>query len=158
MDCFAPLSVLGLFFMLDAKYKYDKNFNITYLDYDEFERLVQELIELRKSKEFSIDTVRTIHSIFKSYYKNSIYRQELIDKFPRLIAQKFIGRKKIREFIFKRDGYSCLKCGNSDKLTIDHILPVSKKGENKISNLQTLCKSCNSKKSSSYKDYRNGSR
>ena len=33
-----------------------------------------------------------------------------------------------------------------------------KGGENKISNLQTLCKSCNSKKSDNYKDYRYGGR
>ena len=75
---------------------------------------------------------------------------------PRYIAQKFIGKKNIREFIFKRDNYKCLKCGNVKNLQLDHIIPISKGGENKLMNLQTLCNSCNSKKRDNFKDYRNG--
>lgn len=48
--------------------------------------------------------------------------------------------------IFKRDNYSCRKCGSKDNLEADHIIPISKGGLNNIFNLQTLCKECNLKK------------
>lgn len=52
-------------------------------------------------------------------------------------------------------GNRCLACGRDDvKLTVDHIVPVIKGGSNDISNLQPLCKSCNSIKNARAIDYR----
>ena len=51
-----------------------------------------------------------------------------------------------REKVFARDSYTCVSCGATDDLTLDHIVPISKGGGNSISNLQTLCRSCNSRK------------
>lgn len=48
--------------------------------------------------------------------------------------------------VFARDGYKCRQCGSSDGLSCDHIFPESKGGRLELSNLQTLCRSCNSKK------------
>ena len=53
---------------------------------------------------------------------------------------------KVRRSIFNRDGDVCCHCGSVEALTIDHIIPVSRGGSDDISNLQTLCKSCNSRK------------
>lgn len=55
--------------------------------------------------------------------------------------------KKLRERVFKRDGYACKKCKETQNLHIDHILPISKGGSSEESNLQTLCKQCNLTKS-----------
>lgn len=52
---------------------------------------------------------------------------------------------KARLSVYKRDGFQCVKCGGND-LTIDHIIPIAKGGTNADNNLQTLCRSCNSKK------------
>jgi len=48
--------------------------------------------------------------------------------------------------IWERDAYRCVKCERIQKLTIDHIIPLSKGGTNHESNLQTLCQICNKKK------------
>jgi 5-methylcytosine-specific restriction enzyme A len=54
--------------------------------------------------------------------------------------------KEVREYVFQRDNHQCQSCGRSTKLAIDHIIPLAKGGSNDISNLQTLCTSCNSQK------------
>jgi 5-methylcytosine-specific restriction protein A len=41
----------------------------------------------------------------------------------------------------------CENCGGTDKLAIDHILPIAKGGNDCLVNKQTLCTSCNSSKS-----------
>jgi len=41
---------------------------------------------------------------------------------------------------------SCFKTEPEIKITIDHIIPVSKGGTNSIDNLQPLCMKCNQKK------------
>lgn len=53
-------------------------------------------------------------------------------------------------------GNICLSCKESKTLTVDHVVPLSKGGNNTISNIQPLCKSCNSQKSSKTIDYRLG--
>ncbi|MDR0935912.1 MAG: HNH endonuclease [Oscillospiraceae bacterium] len=60
----------------------------------------------------------------------------------------------VRNYIFVRDKYRCQKCGVSDNITIDHILPLSLGGKSNVENLQTLCVDCNSRKSSEVADYR----
>jgi 5-methylcytosine-specific restriction endonuclease McrA len=55
----------------------------------------------------------------------------------------------LRWRILARDNYTCQHCGATGaraELTIDHITPVSVGGTNAESNLQTLCRSCNSRK------------
>lgn len=48
----------------------------------------------------------------------------------------------------------CLCCGEKNKLTVDHVIPISKGGMNTIDNIQPLCGSCNSKKNNKEIDYR----
>lgn len=58
------------------------------------------------------------------------------------------GRKasRVRRTIMGQDGACCQNCGSSDRLSIDHILPLSRGGSDDPENLQVLCKSCNSSK------------
>ena len=53
---------------------------------------------------------------------------------------------KIRWAVWERDNFTCQHCGKRQGLSIDHIRPESKGGTLELSNLQTLCKRCNSRK------------
>lgn len=52
----------------------------------------------------------------------------------------------VRRLIYERDDYRCVTCGTADRLTLDHIHPWSRGGEDHPDNLQTLCQPCNSAK------------
>ena len=61
----------------------------------------------------------------------------------------------LKEMTFKRDNFTCVKCGHIGKkgnygcggvhidLVADHIIPLTLAGRNELSNMQTLCLSCN---------------
>ena len=46
----------------------------------------------------------------------------------------------------KNFNYRCAHCRRRTKLTVDHIIPLSKNGVDTIDNIQPLCKSCNTRK------------
>jgi 5-methylcytosine-specific restriction protein A len=52
----------------------------------------------------------------------------------------------IRWEVWERDDFRCRGCGSRRYLHVDHILAISAGGTNALENLQTLCRSCNSKK------------
>lgn len=68
-------------------------------------------------------------------------------------AQRALMTNSLRNFIKKRDNYTCQMCGVSTMqqslllLEVDHIIPVSKGGLTTPENLQTLCWKCNRSKS-----------
>ncbi|WP_419780281.1 HNH endonuclease [Maridesulfovibrio sp.] len=75
-------------------------------------------------------------------------------RFRKSVAgQRALMTAKFREFIKKRDGYTCKHCSVSvmDEphllLEVDHIMPISKGGLSTEDNLQTLCWRCNRSKS-----------
>lgn len=48
-----------------------------------------------------------------------------------------------------RDGFKCLYCGSkSHRLTIDHVVPVSRGGKSNFENCVAACRKCNNKKGS----------
>lgn len=57
-------------------------------------------------------------------------------------------------FLVEKYGEKCMNCGSDKNITIDHIKPISKGGANDISNIQVLCRKCNSSKGSKDTDYR----
>ena len=51
-----------------------------------------------------------------------------------------------RALLYKRDDNECQYCGSKENLTIDHVIPRSKGGQNTWDNLVTCCVTCNLKK------------
>lgn len=48
-----------------------------------------------------------------------------------------------RQRLYRRDNHECGYCGSKRNLTIDHIIPKSRGGQNTWMNLVTCCSSCN---------------
>ena len=77
--------------------------------------------------------------------------QKLIDKISRLRQisknRQQITRKQISDnilaFVLLRDLSKCVLCGDDRNLQFDHILPVSRGGNNEPENLRILCRQCN---------------
>lgn len=140
--------------LVGIKYKWDDYYKIASISMKQYEDSVNTIVELVNLGGLSSSDAETFKKIMKIYYDNNQKIKELNKHDKRKVAQRFIGKRKIREFIFNRDGNICLNCGTDKDLSIDHILPIKKGGDNIISNLQTLCKRCNSKKSTKYLDLR----
>jgi len=52
----------------------------------------------------------------------------------------------VQILVWNRDGGKCVKCGGTEKLEFDHIIPLSKGGSNSARNIQLLCEHCNRSK------------
>jgi 5-methylcytosine-specific restriction enzyme A len=53
---------------------------------------------------------------------------------------------EVRQYVLERDRFQCQSCGKAAQETplhIDHIIPLAKGGANDMSNMHTLCQSCN---------------
>lgn len=55
-------------------------------------------------------------------------------------------KNRKRRAIARRDGERCAVCGTTRDLTIDHVIPKSRGGSNRIDNLQFLCQTHNQEK------------
>lgn len=90
-------------------------------------------------------------------------RARTFTSLPHDERRKFIRRYRYAAY---RDGFillqvlialhgaRCMACGSSHRLTLDHILPVSKGGRTTMENVQILCRRCNKAKGDSIMDFR----
>jgi 5-methylcytosine-specific restriction endonuclease McrA len=65
----------------------------------------------------------------------------------KLPYEKLTQNRPSRAMIYKRDGHKCQYCGSTKELTIDHIIPRSRGGEDTWENLTVACMPCNTRKS-----------
>jgi hypothetical protein len=68
------------------------------------------------------------------------------DQYRDIISVKTKIPEGIRWDVLERDNFTCQRCGSRRYLSVDHIKPESRGGTIEMSNLQTLCKPCNSAK------------
>ena len=52
---------------------------------------------------------------------------------------------QLRSYVFHRDGRRCAYCGTAraERYELDHIIPRSRGGTNRVSNLVVSCQECN---------------
>lgn len=86
----------------------------------------------------------------KTIRKGKKVNQKVIKYIGRVKGLEILTKETIQE-VFLRDGCKCRECGREDKLTIDHVVALSKGGKNNKENLQVLCELCNIKKSNKMK-------
>jgi 5-methylcytosine-specific restriction endonuclease McrA len=91
--------------------------------------------------------------LIEAYHGRELRSVSMHMPFPsivRLSVYIHIPYKKIilsRKNILRRDGHRCQYCGRTDStLTVDHIIPKCKAGEDTWENLVTACVECNNAK------------
>lgn len=64
-----------------------------------------------------------------------------------MVKRPMARRRLSRRAVFYRDGFRCQYCGKQSKdLTLDHILPRSRKGAHEWENVVSACIPCNHRK------------
>jgi 5-methylcytosine-specific restriction endonuclease McrA len=71
------------------------------------------------------------------------YVRPLIIRLLSYVRYRIKSLRINRQRIFKRDNFKCAYCNSQKNLTIDHILPKSRGGDNSWTNLITCCRNCN---------------
>jgi len=78
---------------------------------------------------------------------NGKYILPLVIKLKRYIPIPYNGVIFSRRNIFLRDNFKCQYCGKGGTLTIDHVMPKSRGGDDNWENVVVSCVRCNNKKS-----------
>ena len=99
------------------------------------------LLFLQKAELLEASNGKVIRSVSLTMPFPSVVR---LSSFVRIPYKKIILSRKN---ILRRDGHRCQYCGRGDvPLTLDHIHPRSKGGEDSWENLVAACVKCNNKK------------
>lgn len=87
------------------------------------------------------DKRKSLKTVSRAYPWPSVIR---LSRFVTVPYKKVILSRKN---ILRRDAYKCSYCGRGDlPLTIDHIVPKARGGNDSWENLVCACTSCNNKK------------
>lgn len=96
---------------------------------------------LGKAELILTDDGKAIRSMHARYPWPSIIR---LSRFVKVPYKKVVLTRKN---ILRRDGYKCAYCGRGDlTLTIDHIIPKARGGDESWENLVSACTKCNNRK------------
>jgi 5-methylcytosine-specific restriction endonuclease McrA len=66
--------------------------------------------------------------------------------YVKLPLSRIVSCKPSRAMIYKRDNNTCQYCGAKTRLTIDHVIPRCRGGQDTWENLVVACSTCNTKK------------
>lgn len=98
------------------------------------------LLFLEKAELLHDDPDKVIRTVDDEYSYPSVIRLRRYINLP--YAKIVLSRRNI----MKRDRHTCQYCGTKSDLTLDHVQPRSRGGEDSWENLVTACNQCNVKK------------
>lgn len=99
------------------------------------------LVLLDKAEVVEIASERRLRTVRREYPFPSVIR---LNRYVRIPFRKV---ELSRRNIFRRDRYQCQYCGRKNiALTIDHVIPKSRGGDDTWENLVTACVLCNARK------------
>jgi 5-methylcytosine-specific restriction endonuclease McrA len=112
------------------------------------------LVYDRKAEVLEADAARVFRSERERVAAPLVIRLKRFVHVPRRFR-----RQVTNTFLFARDGYRCMYCGRHkaqlrgrEFLTRDHVVPISRGGENSWENVATACSPCNNRKASHLMD------
>lgn len=98
------------------------------------------LVFLEKAELLHDDPEKVIRTVDDEFSYPSVIRLRRYIRLP--YAKIVLSRRNV----MKRDRYTCQYCGTKSDLTLDHVMPRSRGGEDSWENLVTACNHCNVKK------------
>jgi 5-methylcytosine-specific restriction endonuclease McrA len=99
------------------------------------------LLILGKAELIERSDGRLLHSVSMTMPFPSVVRLSIFVRVP--YKKIILSRKNI----LRRDNHRCQYCGRGDvPLTVDHVIPKARGGEDSWENLVTACVACNNKK------------
>lgn len=134
-------------------WKYESGGPALHFDLDELastfgvsRKAIQRVLkDLRRGGFLSSSTFVEMFLTQQSYLLERLKDSPPVDDGP-LRRSKVTIPPELRWQIWERDDFRCRICGVRSNLSVDHIHPESLGGTLDPDNLQTLCKSCNSRK------------
>jgi 5-methylcytosine-specific restriction endonuclease McrA len=99
-----------------------------------------------------VKKLMAICPIGEIYFENVKFDAQLMEN-PEICGVEYqrgtLWEMETKEYLREKTGFKCAYCGKEGtkgKLEIEHIIPKSRGGSNRISNLTLACHSCNQKK------------
>ena len=119
--------------------EYDKEYRRKHYQYKERKKRSPE--EIREKKRNHDREWNKNHRAYRNY----------LDMIRRMRLRNIEGSFTLEQWedLKKKFNYTCPMCNKQEPeiiLSIDHIIPISRGGDNYIMNIQPLCRSCNSSK------------
>ena len=94
------------------------------------------------------EVLKYTEKVVRNFDKTVIMKIPAVLKLMKLVRSIYKSKVPFsKRNVMVRDGFVCAYCGTKDKrLTIDHVIPVSKGGKTSFENCVAACKNCNSTK------------
>jgi len=102
-------------------------------------------VRVRAWRDENIDRYRAYQADWKSKNRTVVAGYSQHRRALQLSVESTLTPEEVTEVTRLQNG-KCAYCRSASKLTIDHIIALSKGGTNTRRNIQMLCKSCNSRK------------